>query len=123
MSVPTFLLIFVSVSFNALAQIVLRKAMLTLGPIPSVSEPLSLILAFLGNLYLWCGVGCYVISLGLWLAVLSSNQVSVAYPMLSIGYLIAAALGFFYLGETINFARLAGIALICAGVFLVARTA
>jgi drug/metabolite transporter (DMT)-like permease len=123
MSVPIFLLIFVSVSFNALAQVVLRKAMLTLGPIPPFSEPVALVLTFFGNIYLWSGVACYAISLALWLAVLSSTQVSVAYPMLSIGYFIAAALSFFYLGETIGLIRLAGIALICAGVFIVARTA
>jgi drug/metabolite transporter (DMT)-like permease len=103
MNSATFFLIVVSVSFNALAQVLLRKGMLTLGPVPSMSDPVAL--------------------LALWLAVLSRTEVSVAYPMLSLGYLLAAALSFFYLGETTGIARLAGIVLICAGVFLVARTA
>jgi drug/metabolite transporter (DMT)-like permease len=123
MSIMTFALIVVSVSFNSLAQVVLRKAMVSLGPIPPWYEPIALTLIFIGNIYLWCGVACYVISLGLWLVVLSNTQVSVAYPMLSIGYFIAAALSFFFLGETIGLARIGGIALICAGVFVVARTA
>jgi multidrug transporter EmrE-like cation transporter len=123
MSIATFALILVSVSFNALAQVVLRLAMLKLGPVPSIDDPVALVLTFVGNLYLWAGVTCYVISLALWLAVLSRTQVSIAYPMLSIGYIIATALGVAFLGESVNPVRVGGIALICVGVAFVARTA
>jgi multidrug transporter EmrE-like cation transporter len=123
MDIPIFGLILASVSFNAFAQIVLRKAMLNLGAVPSISEPLALLWAFLSNAYLWTGVVCYVLSLGLWLAVLSSVQVSVAYPLLSIGYVIAAVLGYFFLGETVSLVRSGGIVLICIGVALVSSTA
>jgi drug/metabolite transporter (DMT)-like permease len=68
-------------------------------------------------------VACYAFSIALWLAVLSTTQVTVAYPLLSIGYVIAAVLSFFILGEMIPPVRLAGIALICVGVILISRTA
>jgi multidrug transporter EmrE-like cation transporter len=123
MNASSFALIVFSVSLNAVAQIALRKAMLTLGTLPSVSEPVAFLWTFMRNVYLWGGLACYAISIVLWLAVLSSNQVSVAYPMLSIGYLIAALLSFLILGETIPPVRLGGIALICVGVILVTRTA
>ena len=123
MSIATFALILVSVSFNAFAQVVLRLAMLRLGPLPPISDPIEMALTFAQNLYLWAGVACYVISLATWLAVLSRTQVSIAYPMLSIGYLIATALGVAFLGETVNPVRLGGIALICVGVAFIARTA
>lgn len=123
MKLSTFALIFFSVSLNASAQIVLRKAMLTLGAMPSISQPVALLWVFIRNIYLWGGLACYAISIGTWLVVLSSTQVSVAYPMLSIGYFIAAILGYFFLGEAIGPARLGGIALICLGVLLVSRTA
>jgi multidrug transporter EmrE-like cation transporter len=123
MDMRIFGLILASVSFNAFAQIVLRKAMLKMGAVPSFSEPLAVAWALLSNAYLWAGITCYVLSLGLWLAVLSNVQVSIAYPMLSIGYVIAAVLGWFFLGETIGLARSGGILLICAGVVLVSRTA
>jgi multidrug transporter EmrE-like cation transporter len=122
MSLGLFGLIFVSVSLNAMAQVVLRKAMLA-GPIPPVSEPVALVLALIGNLWLWAGMVCYALSIGLWLAVLSKAPVSVAYPMLSIGYVIAAVMGVFFLGEAVGAARALGIALICVGVVFVARTA
>jgi multidrug transporter EmrE-like cation transporter len=122
MSLGLFGLIFVSVSLNAMAQVVLRKAMLA-GPMPPVSEPVALVLALIGNLWLWAGMVCYALSIGLWLAVLSKAPVSVAYPMLSIGYVIAAVMGVFFLGEAVGAARALGIALICVGVVFVARTA
>lgn len=118
-----FALVLVSVSLNALAQVVLRKAMLAAGSLPPFSEPVQLGLALIGNVWLWAGMACYALSIGLWLVVLARVQVSAAYPMLSIGYVIAAVLGVAFLGETVGIARMAGIALICLGVVLVARSA
>ncbi|WP_352907458.1 EamA family transporter [Mesorhizobium sp. M0816] len=98
-------------------------AMLTLGTLPSIGQPITLLWTVLSNFYLWTGLSCYAISVLLWLAVLSSNQVSVAYPMLSIGYVIAVLFSFLLLGEAIPLARLVGIALICLGTVLISRTA
>jgi uncharacterized membrane protein len=123
MSGLSILLAIASVSLNALAQVVLRKAMLTLGKVPPLNEPLAFVLTFIRNAYLWSGFACYAVSILLWLAVLSSNEVSAVYPMAAVGYIIVAALGFFLLGEAIPPARLLGIALVCAGVLLVVRTA
>jgi multidrug transporter EmrE-like cation transporter len=123
MNLSTFVLIIVSVSLNALAQVVLRKAMLTASSLPPVSQPLHLGLALAGNVWLLAGMACYAASIGLWLVVLARVQVSIAYPMLSIGYIIAAVLGFMFLGESVGVARVIGIALICGGVVLVARSA
>jgi drug/metabolite transporter (DMT)-like permease len=123
MTAFSFVLATFSVSLNALAQIVLRKAMLTLGVLPPMSEPIAFALIFFRNIYLWGGFACYAVSIVLWLGVLSSNQVSVAYPMIAVGYVIVTALSFLILGETIPPARLLGIAMICVGVLLVVRAA
>lgn len=122
MTAALFALVLVSVSLNALAQVVLRKAM-TAGPLPPAAEVLALGMALVTNMWLWLGMACYAASIGLWLAVLSRVQVSAAYPMLSIGYIIAAVLGVAFLGEQVGATRAAGIALICLGVFVVGRTA
>lgn len=123
MNASMFLLVLTSVSLNALAQVVLRKGMLTAGALPPLSQFVALGLALLGNVWLWLGMLCYAASIGLWLAVLSKVPVSVAYPMLSIGYIIATVLGVLYLGESVGIARFAGILLICGGVVLISRTA
>jgi len=122
MNPATFGLILVSVSLNALAQVVLRKAMLTLGALPPLNQPIQVGLVLVGNVWLWAGMFCYAASIGLWLAVLSRVQVSAAYPMLSIGYIIAAILGVAFLGESVGYLRMVGIALICGGVVLISRT-
>lgn len=122
MNAATFAIVLISVSLNALAQVVLRKAM-TGPPLPAISDTIAFGFALAGNLWLWAGMVCYAASIGLWLVVLSRTEVSAAYPMLSIGYVIAAVLGVAFLGETVGIERIAGIALIGAGVMLVARTA
>jgi multidrug transporter EmrE-like cation transporter len=57
-----------------------------------------------------------------WLLVLSRVQVSFAYPMLSIGYIVSAVAGFYLLGEDLSFLRIAGIVVIIAGVFLISQS-
>jgi multidrug transporter EmrE-like cation transporter len=58
-----------------------------------------------------------------WLAALSKAPVSTAYPMLSLGYVVVAAVSVMWLGESMSPAKVLGIALICAGVVLVSRSA
>ncbi|GLI99975.1 hypothetical protein Sbs19_37930 [Sphingobium sp. BS19] len=122
MNMATFALVATSVTFNAFAQIVLRKAM-TVGILPPVQHSLALAWALGTNVWLWAGMACYALSIGLWLAVLGRLEVSVAYPMLSMGYILAAVIGVFWLGEQVGLERASGIALICAGVFVIGRTA
>jgi multidrug transporter EmrE-like cation transporter len=57
----------------------------------------------------------------LWLAVLARWDVSKAYPLVGLGFIVTAAVGHL-LGEQLTPLRLAGIVLICAGVVAVARS-
>jgi hypothetical protein len=75
-----------SVSLNALAQIALRKTMVAIGPLPS--GPLEIppfVLAIGVNGWFLGGMACYALSIGLWLLVLAKLEVSLAYPLLSVG--------------------------------------
>jgi len=65
---------------------------------------------------------CYAASLCVWLAALSKAPVSIAYPMLSLGYVIVAWAAVVWLGETLSVTKVLGIALICVGVVLVSRS-
>ena len=64
---------------------------------------------------------CYVVSVALWFIVLSRVPVGVAYPMLSIGYIVNAIAGYFFFYEVLNTTQMAGIVVIIAGVFLITR--
>ncbi|ETC98462.1 EamA family transporter [Asaia sp. SF2.1] len=124
MNASLFCMAIFSVTLNAVAQIALRKTMLTLGALPS-----SLITAFsfltnlIGNFWFLGGMLCYAVSIGAWMIVLSKAEVSAAYPLLSIGYLITAAIGYFFLGEHVNTTRLIGIGIICIGIVVISRSA
>jgi multidrug transporter EmrE-like cation transporter len=56
-----------------------------------------------------------------WILGLSRVEVSIAYPMLSVGYVLNALAAWYLFGESMTAQKLIGIAFIVAGVFLVAR--
>ena len=62
------------------------------------------------------------LSSAVWIVALSRVPVSVAYPMLSIGYVVNAIAAWYLLGEAVTPMRLAGIGIIVLGVFIVARS-
>ncbi len=68
------------------------------------------------------GVACYAVSLVVWILALSRTEVSVAYPMVSLGFALNAALAWWLLGEAVTPMRMLGIGVIIAGVYLVARS-
>ena len=68
------------------------------------------------------GVACYAVSLVVWILALSKTPVSVAYPMVSLGFALNAALAWWLLGEAVTPMRMAGIGVIIVGVVLVARS-
>ena len=113
-----------SVSFNAMAQIALKKTMLSAGPLPSgVANTLGFAGSLLLNPWFLAGMTCYAFSIGVWLIVLGKTEVSLAYPLLSIGYIITAIIGYYFLGENVNLTRIPGIALICFGIVVISRSA
>jgi multidrug transporter EmrE-like cation transporter len=108
MSLVSFSFILAGVLLNAGAQLLLN------------ARPLGLELAI--EPHIMGGLACYVVSVVLWVVALSKVPVSVAYPMLSIGYIVNAIAAHYLFGETLSPLRLAGIGVIILGVFLVARS-
>ena len=68
------------------------------------------------------GLGCYVISVVVWIMALSRVEVSIAYPLLSVGYVVNAIAAYYVFGEAVTPMRLTGIAIIIVGVWVVARS-
>ena len=65
------------------------------------------------------GLFLYLLSAVIWFMVLSKTELSVAYPTLSLGYILVLLIGCFFLGEQFTIAKLAGILLICSGIFII----
>lgn len=119
-----FVLIMTGVLLNAAAQFFLKLGMGKIGHFDLTSANiLPISLQILSSIPFWLGMVCYGVSILIWLVVLSRVEVSVAYPMVSLGYVVTALAAYFWLGEAIGPMRLAGIAVILIGVFMVSRTA
>lgn len=116
-------LIFSGVALNAAAQLFLRQGMRTLGTFEVDANGLLAVLPKVAlSPWVLAGLACYVLSVGLWLVVLSRVEVSYAYPMVSVGYILTVILARIFFQEAITPVRVAGVLVIMLGVFLVARS-
>jgi multidrug transporter EmrE-like cation transporter len=124
MSWITWALILMGVGLNAAAQLLLKVATRPLAHFSDFSADTmgSSVGILLKSPSFWAGMVCYAASVCVWLAALSKAPVSTAYPMLSLGYVVVAAVSVLWLGESMGPAKVLGIALICAGVILVSRS-
>ena len=115
--------IFTGVLLNAAGQLLLKAGTNSIGRFEFAAQslvPVAMKAAF--EPYIAAGVVCYVVSLVVWILGLSRIEVSVAYPLLSLGYVINAAAAWYLFGESVTPLRLAGIGLIMVGVCVVARS-
>lgn len=69
------------------------------------------------------GLGLYFAAALCYMYALRKIPVSIAFPSVSLSYVLVALLGFWLYGEALTPSKLAGIALVCVGVFLIMRTA
>src|SRR5580698_3707770 len=123
MNLVSFSLVLTGVLLNAAAQLLLKAGVKDVGVIqltPATIFNAGLKLAL--EPHILGGLTCYVISVVVWILALSRVQVSIAYPMLSLGYVVTAVIAWGFMGETVNAMRMSGIAVIIVGVFLVARS-
>jgi len=116
-------LILAGVLLNAAAQLLLKAGTNAVGHFEFSAQNLVPVGMKLGlEPHILGGVACYVVSLVVWIMGLSRVPVSIAYPMLSIGYVVNALAAWYLFGESLTAQKLVGIAFIVAGVFLVARS-
>jgi drug/metabolite transporter (DMT)-like permease len=111
------------VLLNAAAQLFLKAGTNALGIITLTREDW---LDQFGRMalepHLASGILCYAVSVVVWIIGLSRVPVSIAYPMLSLGYIINAIAAHYLLGEAVTLQRWLGIGFIIIGVWLVARS-
>ena len=119
----SFSLVLFGVLLNAAAQLLLKAGTNAVGRFDfdlANIVPVGLRLAL--EPHILGGLGCYVVSVVVWIMALSRVPVSVAYPMLSIGYVVNALVAWQWFGEALAAQKMAGIGFIIVGVYLVARS-
>ncbi len=123
MNFISFSLILAGVLLNAAAQLLLKAGTTRVGHFEFSADnviPVGWQLA--SQPHILAGLACYVISVVVWIMALSRVPVSVAYPMLSIGYVVNAFAAWWLFGESLAAQKLIGIGFIVVGVWLVARS-
>ena len=123
MSAVSLALLMLGVLLNASAQLLLKAGTNAVGHFEFTAAnilPVGMKLAL--QPHILGGVTCYVVSLVVWIMGLSRVPVSIAYPMLSVGYVLNAVAAWYLFGESFTAQKLIGIGFIVAGVFLVARS-
>lgn len=123
MTTSTLVYLLSGVMLNAIAQLALKAATVRLGGLfPEHGGAGEMLMRIAVQPGIWLGLACYALSVLVWVVALSRTEVSVAYPFLSIGYVLTALLAWPMFGETLTAMRIAAIVLICAGVILLHRS-
>jgi len=124
MNLTTFAFIISGVLLNACAQLFLKAGTNALGGAIHLTAAnwFQTFVKVITQLPILAGLTCYAVSLVVWIIGLSRTDVTIAYPMLSLGYVVSALGAWMFLGEIIPPQRLVAIGFIMVGVVLLART-
>lgn len=123
MNINTFGFIFTGIMLNAVAQLLLKKGTNAVGAIHLTAENwFSTGLQLATQLPIIGGLTCYVISVVVWIIGLSRVDVSIAYPLLSLGYIVNAIGAWYFLGEVMSVQRMLAIGIIIIGVALLVKS-
>ena len=117
-------LILICVFAAAAGQIIFKKGISGLEKIESTDDLLKIqtIIDIVANKYILFGLLLYGAVFLLWMAAMSTLDISFMYPMLSLAYLIAALMAVIFLGENVSLMRWAGTVLVVAGCLLISRS-
>ena len=123
MNIGTFGFIITGIFLNAIAQLLLKKGTNAIGAIHlNADNWFSIGIQLATQWPIIGGLTCYVISVAVWIIGLSRVDVTIAYPMLSIGYIVAALGAWYFLGEVMSLQRILAILIIIVGVALLVRS-
>lgn len=123
MSAATLAAVLAGALLGAAGQLFLKAGAMRLGEISlRWVNVLPFIFALVREPRIAAGTLCYALAVGVWVVVLSRVDVSVAYPMVSLGYVVNAAAAHYLFGEKLNRTRVAGIAIILLGIYVLAQS-
>ena len=123
MTASAFAFLFTGVLLNAAAQLLLKAGTNVLGVITLTRDNWAETFCRMATQgYFITGIALYGASVIVWILGLSRVPVSIAYPMLSLGYVVNAIAAHYLFGESVTLARWLGIGFIILGVWLVARS-
>lgn len=122
MNLVSFSLIIIGVLLNAASQLLLKAGTNAIGHFEFSAEnimPIGWKLATEWHIVM--ALTFYAISVVIWILALSRVQVSIAYPMISLGYVVGAVAAWWFFNEALNPTKMIGIGVIILGVVIISR--
>jgi multidrug transporter EmrE-like cation transporter len=118
------LMIWISVAMMGILQVVLKSGLTHMAGLPAETKrrPARLVAHLLTQGWFWLWGALFSTSMVLWLAGLRTVDLSYAYPLASLGYVLVSFLAIAVLKERVPASRWGAIAVICAGIWLIARS-
>ncbi len=117
---PNLWLIALSVAMGVGGQTVIKLGVSQPFAVSLEANPLSVVLFILRSPLVLLGLVMYGVGALSWVVVLSRMDLSYAYPFLALNFVLVALIAQLLLGESVTLVRWLGIAVICAGILLVA---
>ncbi|MGO8756094.1 MAG: EamA family transporter [Gallionellaceae bacterium] len=122
MNLVSFGLIFTGVMLNAAAQILMKAGTNAIGHFEfSIENILPVGWKLATEWHIAAALLCYALSVVIWILALSRVPVSIAFPMLSMAYVVNAVAAYYLLGEAFNPTKLVGMGVIILGVIIISR--
>jgi len=119
------LLLSLSIVLSAFAQLLMKASMMQLHGVANTDVSALQLIAENTTAFVWLvvGLGCYAVSMLSWMLALTKYELSFAYPLLGVTYILVY-LGAVYwqqIGEQLSWQRTVGIMLILIGVVFINR--
>lgn len=114
----TVLMVLFNCVLGVCGQLCLKVSMNSIGRIgvSSLHNWQSLLMKVLSMPLIWVGMALYIIGAAVWLIILSRANLSIAYPLLSINFILVILASWMFLGEPLTYQRIIAIAIICCGI-------
>lgn len=110
-----YLLITVNIILMTIGQLFFKQAAIFLNH----NENLNFVSRYLFNPWFYAAISFFAVGTLTWTQILTTMRLSVAYPILSISYIVTAVGAYYLFGERLSAVNLVGIFFIMLGVSLV----
>lgn len=121
MTLAVFCIAVFGVLLNALAQLSIKYGVSGLGDLGFKTNFINSFAHLIVSPGILAGLLMYAVSVFVWMYVLSKVEVSIAYPLLSIGYVLNVILAAYFFSEPITANKIVGITIIIFGVFVLTK--
>lgn len=123
MEMSTWMLILIATVMGIVGQTMLKHGMNQMGPISLSTDTVpAIVWQIMRSPFVIGGLLIYGFGTFFWLVTLSRIDLSVAYPFVSLNHVLLFLIGWLILREAVSPMRAAGVAVICVGMILVARS-